>query len=990
MQELLEMINIEEKQYFENGKIDEILVDIKKNKWIFVFDFEKVLPVEVYIDFLLKMEEKFSSYNFIEVEINYKNKNVPTDYLDDYYSYAYLETLDDFPRIAVLDNFEAIIDNQVSFKVSCVEDKKIVEDKIDLIKNRLKIYGVKITFNIELSNGGVTTKDLMDEAHVNLEKKLETDLNGGNGNRQKSLGGAIKGKAMEIEDIPMTDEEVSQYARDLLVVEGYVFKTNIRKLRRGSTLIEGYITNFKDSIKIKKIIRDRDDKLINQHVEIVKEGNWVKCSGYINFDKYAKDVVFDFTNISTIDKKRDIEVIDKATEKRVELHAHTKMSSMDGIAGVKDYVKKAVKWGHRAIAITDHNTVQSFPDFNYATKGEDILPIYGVELNYIDDLDTVIVRNEAEVRLKDDDVTYVVFDLETTGFSVNHDEIIEIGAIKIENGNRTQFHRLIKAKRTLSEFTKNFTGITDEELAEKGVELKVAMTEFHEFIRGSILVAHNADFDMSHIYEQFRELRIYTGDYPTIDTLQLARVLYRDTLRAFNLKAVSKHLKVTLSKHHRAMSDTEATTDIFMIMMDVVFNKGILYHHELNNLITDDIIHKLNIPKHITLLAKNRVGLKNMYKIISDASTNRFHRGARSVRSFIEKHRDGLLIGSSCAKGEVFESALNKDIETLRNRVELYDYLEVQPPSVYAHLYEDLENGEELIKDAISRIIKVGEELHIPVVATGDVHHIYPNQVDFRKIYLRTPMVGGGLHPLNRVNNVPSVHLRTTDQMLAEFKYLGEKAKEIVVTNSNLIVDQIESFDLFPKELFIPKDDFFQDKGIESLNQKVEEMVWTSAKRKYGVNVPKIVKDRIELELTPILNRGFSNVYYISHLLVKKSLENGYLVGSRGSVGSSLVATLMDITEVNPLPPHYVCPKCQFSIFKTMDENVDPRTAQYQDDLRSVESGFDLSIANCPVCGTRFNMDGHDIPFATFLGFKGDKVPDIDLNFSGDYQSKAH
>ncbi|QVK19928.1 PolC-type DNA polymerase III [Mycoplasmatota bacterium] len=989
LNELLDMINIEEKDFFLDGRIDEILVDINKNKWIFIFDLPKVLPIELYIDFKQKLEERFSSYNQIESEINYRNQRVPKEYVDDYYSYAYIETLEDYPRVSVLDNYHVRIDEIITFEVSSKEDESIILDKLDLINTKLASFGVKISFDIVFTDEVVSTKDIINNEHNKLEQKLATELEDSIKSKKLSIGDSIKGNFMNIEDIPKTDEEVSQYARDLIVVEGYVFKSSMRKLKRGSTLLEALITNFNDSIKIKKIIRERDDQLIDQHLKIIEEGNWVKCSGYFNFDKYAKDVVFDFTNISTIDKKKEIEILDDAEEKRIELHAHTKMSSMDGIASVKDIVKKAIKWGHKAIAITDHNTVQSFPDFNYATKNTDIKPIYGVELSYIDDLDTVITRNESEVKLRDADVTFVVFDIETTGFSVNHDEIIEIAAIKIENGHFTHFNSFVKANRKLSKLTTKLTSITDEDLLD-APSIEEVMIKFHEFIRGSILVAHNADFDMAFIYENFRKLNIYTVDYPTIDTLQLARVLYKDTLKSFNLKAVSKHLKVSLEQHHRAIHDTEATANILLIMLNEVFNKGIIYHCDMNNLITPDIVHSLNIPRHITILAQNRTGLKNMYKILSDAATNHFHREPRALRSIIERHREGVLIGSSCVKGEVFEFSLNKDFESLRDKASFYDYLEIQPPSVYSHLFEDIEGGDEYIKDAISRIVTAGEHLDIPVVATGDVHHIYPNQVDYRKIYLKTPMVGGGYHPLNRVENVPSMHLRTTNQMLEDFSFLGDKALDIVVKNSNLINDKIERFDLFPKELFTPNDDFFASKGIPSISEEVEKMVWTNAKRKYGTNLPDVVKERIEHELDPIINRGFGNVYYISHILVKNSLENKYLVGSRGSVGSSLVATLMNITEVNPLPPHYVCPKCQFSIFKTMDENIDSRTSIYQEDLRSVESGFDLPLANCPVCGTRFSSDGHDIPFATFLGFKGDKVPDIDLNFSGDYQAQAH
>ncbi|XMB85620.1 PolC-type DNA polymerase III [Mycoplasmatota bacterium WC44] len=985
LHELIEMLNIKDSNYFENGSFS-VTVDVTRDTWIFNFELKEILPISIYSELIKKLIERFSSENKVSFEFNYNNDLVPKNLVKDYFNYAYNETVNLFPRVVILENFEKKFDDKIVIEVSCPNDEEIVLDKLDYVNTRLSEYGVRINFEIEYNEEASNTEEIINNKHEKLTDKLTIGLESVDKNKRISTG-AIKGKTINIKDLPISKEELDEYANDKVVIEGYVFSSNMRKFQRGSTLVEALVTNFKDSIKIKKIIRERDDKLVQTHIDILTEGNWIKCSGHFNFDKYANDVVIDIENISTMDLDSN-EELDTEPEKRVELHTHTKMSSMDGITSVKEYVKKAVKWGHNAIAVTDHNTVQAFPEFNYATKGEDIKPIYGVELSYIDDTNMKITTNEQELNLLES--TFVVFDIETTGFSVNHDEIIEIAAVKIENGNFTEFSSFVKANRKLSEKTTQITSIKDEDLI-GAPSIDEVMKEFKNFARGSILVAHNADFDLGHIYENYKKLGIYQGEYSSIDTLQLARVLYIDELKYFNLKSVSKFLKVNLTQHHRAIYDTRATADILVKMLTETYNRGIKFHHQLNNLITDDIIHKLSFPKHITVLAKNRIGLKNMYKILSDASTTRFFKEPRSLKSVIEKHRDGILIGSSCVNGEIFETALNKDYSELKSKAGFYDYLEIQPPQVYSHLAEG--NGDRFssyILDAIKRIVQVGDELTIPVVATGDAHHLYKDQVDYRKIYLGTPQVGGGLHPLKRVKRVPSMYFRTTNQMLEDFDFLKEKAKEVVIDNTNMIADEIEEFDLFPKELFTPKDDFFADRGIPSIKEEVENMVWTNTKNKYGKQLPDLVKNRVEHELNTIINRGFGNVYYISHLLVKKSLENKYLVGSRGSVGSSFVATMMDITEVNPLPPHYVCPHCQFSVFKTVDGESDARTAMYQEELQKVESGYDLQVSNCPICGEKMDGDGQDIPFATFLGFKGDKVPDIDLNFSGEYQGRAH
>ncbi len=989
LNELLDVLQIDEGKLPGNGKLLGVDVHRILKKWVFNFTFDEVLPVDSFLLLRDRLIEHYSVNRLVGIKVNYQDNVVKQQLLRDYYEYAYQKALQEFPRVSMLENFEKKMNGAVVFEVKNEYDEKIVRDKLNLLTVELAACGVKIDFEIDITDDAASGKELIQEQMEKINNSVKDSLD--DTFKVKSTG-TLRGKAGNIEDLPRTEDEVKRTANDLLTIEGYVFKTEIKTFSRGSTLIEAYVTDFDDSVKVKKFIRERDKKLIDGYAEVLEEGNYIKCSGRTIFDNYSHDVVFEMEEATTVNREEK-STKDEAKEKRVELHLHSKMSAMDGITSIKDYVNKAISWGHKAIAVTDHNTVQAFPDFNYATKGKDIKPIYGVELSYIDDSDVVIARNEDHRVLMD--ASFVVFDIETTGFSVNHDDIIEIAAIKIQNGVTTEFplNGFIHTNQVLSENTKRITSIQDSDV-KSAQSIKEVMTEFKNFIDGSILVAHNADFDMSHLYETFHKLGLFDQEYPTIDTLTLARVLYDGQLKFFNLKSLSKFLKVNLTQHHRAIYDTRATVDVMLKMLEAAYFKGVKYHDDLNKLIMPETIHKMAIPKHITVLAKTRLGLKNMYKILSDASTERFHREPRALRSVIEANREDILIGSSCVNGEVFTSALNKDFETLKEKAQFYDYLEVQPPLVYSHLQEgNSDRFSSYVLDAIRRIVRVGEELDIPVCATSDAHHLYKDQSEFRKIYLRTPSVGGGLHPLSRVKNVPPMFFRTTTQMLEDFDFLADekKANEIVVENPNWIADQVERFDLFPKELFTPKDDFFKDRGVDSIKETVEDMVWGNAKRIYGTVLPDLVKNRVEHELHTIINRGFGNVYYISHLLVKQSIEAKYLVGSRGSVGSSLVATLMDITEVNPLPPHYVCPHCQFSVFKQIEEGeFDPRTAVLQEQLQQVESGFDLPHANCPRCGHTLKGNGQDIPFATFLGFKGDKVPDIDLNFSGDYQGQAH
>ncbi|HAX73639.1 MAG TPA: PolC-type DNA polymerase III, partial [Firmicutes bacterium] len=823
-----------------------------------------------------------------------------------------------------------------------------------------------------------------------------------------SIGGMIEQDPMLCRDI---DDEMNR-----CVLEGYIFASESRDVKGGElAIITAKFTDYTDSIYVKMFARTPEAK--KAFPKILGKGNWVKVSGKIQFDTFAKELVLMANSVNIISAKTEPrQDLAPEGEKRVELHVHSKMSAMDAVTDISEYVKQAAKWGHKAIALTDHGVLQAIPEAFSAAKKNDIKVIYGVEGYLVDDLPEVAWNNSP---IKLNDATYVVYDVETTGFSTNFDVIIEIAAVKIRNGAIIdEFSSFANPHRRLSLKTIELTHILQSDV-DQAPELEDVMRDFKEWSGDSILVAHNAHFDMGHLEQTYKRFNLGDCPNPVIDTLELARVMYHHSLgiywdkidplddekskrklKRFNLKALAKFFKVDLTQHHRAIYDARATGQAFILMLKDVLKLEIETHDQMNTLVDPENSFKLGYSDHVCILAKDQVGFKNLFKVVSQSLTTDIFGGQPKIRrSVLQAHREGLLVGSSCVNGEVWQTAINKPYEELLEKAKFYDYLEVQPPEVYSHLI-DLNSKEmaQSIIETIKTIIRAGEELDIPVCATGDVHHLNRDDKIYRQIYTRTPMVGGGRHPLNNpdIKDIPSMHFRTTDEMLHDFSFLGnEKRKEIVVTNPNMIADQCEKIKAIKDDLFTPADDFLKDKGIPSIKDRLTEMCYERAHELYGKELPQYVLDRLEKELKSIIGNGFAVIYYISHMLVKKSLDDGYLVGSRGSVGSSFVATLTDITEVNPLSPHYRCPNCLYTAFKLNEDEksrygIRPEEEHLQEILANGDSGFDLPDQNCPHCQTKMKKDGHDIPFETFLGFKGDKVPDIDLNFSGEYQPTAH
>ena len=759
---------------------------------------------------------------------------------------------------------------------------------------------------------------------------------------------------------------------DNVTVEGYVFGI-MPSTKKGFNSFTLKFSDLTTSMYVR--IYAKTEEEYNELIAKFKENMWIRVNGYVKNNPFYNDFVLNARNIEKIDSKLE-EIKDLEEEKRVELHAHTKMSQMDGVVEVKDLIKQACKWGHKAIAITDHNSIQTFPEC-YHHKDE-IKILYGVELSMIDDDLDLVFRSDDSVLL---DNTYVVFDFETTGFNAGgKDSIIEIGAVKLKNGEIIdKFDMLINPGKPLSPHISELTGITDFMLKDAPTE-EEAVKEFIKWTGNLPMVAHNAKFDASFLTMAYKKYNLGEYTNPLLDTLELSRAI-EPTAARHSLSALVKRYDIPWDEesHHRGDYDAEATALIFYKMLEYLSTRKIEKMNQINDLVAKDDIHKFGNLYHVNLLVKNKKGLKNLFKIVSYANTKYLYKTPRILRSVINELREGILVGSSCSNGEIFSLARSKSDDELANLMDFYDYIEIQPLDVYSYLIdtEDFKDYDE-IKENVNKIIRVANNKDKIVVATGDVHHLTKKDKLYRQIIINQKVPGGGFHPLNKssIKDIPSQHFRTTREMLDDFSFLNEdEAKKIVVENTNKIADMVEEFEIIPDTKGIPFSPIF-----ENSKEIIKDISYKKAHEIYGEDLPDIVKERLDTELNGIINGGFDAIYLIAQKLVKHSNDDGYYVGSRGSVGSSFAATMLGITEVNPLPAHYVCPNCKKTIFT--DENNRMYNLDYA-------SGYDLPDRKCE-CGTMMNKDGQDMPFATFLGFNADKVPDIDLNFSGDYQAKAH
>ena len=806
-----------------------------------------------------------------------------------------------------------------------------------LLADRFALNGVRIS----LTQGG-------------FPKQEPRPSNAGGGARKESSAGKII-MGREIKGHPMPMSELNPKAGNV-VVEGKVFKCEFRELRQpGMWLALIEMTDYEGSVIVRKRMLEKDVAPLRDRVST---GMWLRVAGTMELTYDGHDMQLNPRDVTEITHEPRM---DTAEVKRVELHLHTRMSNMDALTDTGSVVKLAAKWGMPAIAITDHGVAQSFPDAWHAGEGK-IKILYGCEGYFVNNIDDrIAIHGHQDIGFSDE---IVCFDIETTGLKVTQEAITEIGAVRLRNGEIVEtFQTFVDPERRLTPEIIGLTGITDEML--RGApKLKDALTAFLAFAGDAPLAAHNAEFDISFIRAGCRKCSIpFEPTY--IDTLILAQNLLPG-LGKYKLDLVAEHLQLPQFNHHRASDDAVPVAQMLTKFFPMLEERGVTRLQQINNemLKLRPLGSKSNrFPKHIILLAKNKAGLKNLYQLISLSNLKYFKRVPIIPKSELIAHREGLIIGSACEAGELFRAvADHKDWEELKRIASFYDYLEIQPICNNRFmLREGAARSEEELRDFNRTIVRLGEELGKRVVATGDVHFQEPEDEVYRHILLASKKFPDANAPL-------PIYFRTTDEMLREFEYLGkEKAYEVVVTNTRAIADQIENIELLPKgKLFPPR--------LENSREDLNRLVWDKVHELYGDEPPKLIKDRLDIELGGILGK-YDVVYMSAQKLVQRSLECGYLVGSRGSVGSSLVAYMSGITEVNSLPPHYRCPKCRHSEFITDG---------------SYGCGADMPDKNCPECGTKYVKDGFDIPFETFLGFGGGKVPDIDLNFSGEYQARAH
>ena len=792
------------------------------------------------------------------------------------------------------------------------------------------------------------------EKRGEFRRKFESDNGKKSMNPDVIYGRDFEEESMEIEKIDGPIGEV--------VIRGKILSVDTREIRNEKTIIIFSVTDFTDTIVLKIFARNDD---VPELLKEISGGKFVRVKGVATIDKFDSELTIG--SIVGIKKCADFTTVrmDTSVEKRVELHCHTKMSDMDGVSDVKDIVKRAMKWGHKAIAITDHGDVQAFPDANHTVPSDsDFKVIYGVEAYLVDDLKGMVTDSQNQ----DLDADYVVFDLETTGFSPETNRIIEIGAVKVQNGKIVdKFSTFVNPQVPIPFRIEQLTSINDSMVIDAPVIADI-LPEFMKFCEGCVMVAHNADFDMSFIKKNCQRLDIPCK--PTIvDTVALARVLLPN-LNRFKLDTVAKALGVSLENHHRAVDDAGCTAEIFVKFIEMLRERGMSTLDEVNAMGTSSVQNVQKMPTyHAIILATCDQGRTNLYKLISLAHIKYYHRRPRIPKSEFIRYRDGLLIGSACEAGELYRAILNgRPEEEIPRLVNFYDYLEIQPLGNNAFLVRDEDSPVASNDDLIEinkKIVRLGEQFHKPVVATCDVHFLDPED----EIYRRIIMAGQGFKD---ADEQAPLFLRTTEEMLKEFAYLGsEKAEEVVITNTNRIADMCEKISPVRPDKCPPV--------IENSDQMLRDICYNKAHKMYGDPLPEIVQERLDRELNSIISNGYAVMYIIAQKLVWKSNEDGYLVGSRGSVGSSFVATMSGITEVNPLHAHYLCKHCQYSDFDS-------------DLVKSFSgrSGCDMPDKLCPRCGKPLSKEGFDIPFETFLGFKGNKEPDIDLNFSGEYQSKAH
>ena len=970
-----------------NASIERVVVHKISKIWEFYFVFSNILPIEIFLELKKGLSEEFSKTgNQAVFEIKALSQEFSNELLQAYYKEAFSEgpcASQGFKSL--YQNLQVRAEgNQLFIEGSEVIDKEhFKKNHLPNLTKQLEKFGFP-AFVCQIEKNDALTQEQEEAFHMEneqivqaaneealrameqleqmapppVEEKPAFDF-------QAKKAAAAKSKLDKAEVAQMIDVTTEE---NRLVFEGVVFDVEHKVTRTGRVLINFKMTDYTSSFSMQKWVKNEEEA---QKFDIIKKNSWLRVRGNVEMNNFTRDLTMNVQDVQEVVHYERKDLMPEG-ERRVEFHAHTNMSTMDALPEVEEIIATAAKWGHKAVAITDHGNVQSFPHGYKAAKKAGIQLIYGMEANIVEDR-VPIVYNEVEMDLSE--ATYVVFDVETTGLSAIYNDLIQVAASKMYKGNViAEFDEFINPGHPLSAFTTELTGITDDHV-KNAKPLEQVLQEFQEFCKDTVLVAHNATFDVGFMNVNYERHGLPKISQPVIDTLEFARNLYPEYKR-HGLGPLTKRFGVALEHHHMANYDAEATGRLLFIFIKEVAEKhGVTDLARLNiDLISPDSYKKARI-KHATIYVKNQVGLKNIFKLVSLSNTKYFEGVPRIPRTVLDAHREGLILGSACSEGEVFDAVVSQGVDAAVEVAKYYDFIEVMPPAIYAPLIakEQVKDMEEL-QTIIKSLIEVGDRLGKPVLATGNVHYIEPEEEIYREIIVRSlgqgaminRTIGHGEHA--QPAPLPKAHFRTTNEMLDEFAFLGEElARKLVIENTNALAEIFEPVEVVKGDLYTP----FIDKAEET----VAELTYKKAFEIYGNPLPDIVDLRIEKELTSILGNGFAVIYLASQMLVQRSNERGYLVGSRGSVGSSFVATMIGITEVNPLSPHYVCGQCQYSEFITDG---------------SYGSGFDMPNKDCPKCGHKLSKNGQDIPFETFLGFDGDKVPDIDLNFSGEDQPSAH
>ena len=972
---------------FSQAEIEQVIVHKQSNIWEFRFIFENILPFELFLALKKGLKEEFSKTgNEATFEIKTKNQDFSRELLQAYYHEAFSDGPCSSQGFRTMyQDFQVRFENdQLIIEASEVADTEhFRKNHLPNLSKQLELFGFpKFTCHLE-KNEDLTKEE--QEAFYSENQMIVQAANDETLRAMEQLEqmappppvedkpvfdfqakkAAAKPKLDKAEITPMIEVNTEE---NRLVFEGVVFDVEHKVTRTGRVLINFKMTDYTSSFSMQKWVKNEEEA---QKFDIIKKNSWLRVRGNVEVNNFTRDLTMNVQDVQEVVHYERKDLMPEG-ERRVEFHAHTNMSTMDALPEVEEIVGTAAKWGHKAVAITDHGNVQSFPHGYKAAKKAGIQLIYGMEANIVEDR-VPIVYNEVEMDLSE--ATYVVFDVETTGLSAIYNDLIQVAASKMYKGNIiAEFDEFINPGHPLSAFTTELTGITDDHV-KNAKPLVQVLKEFQEFCKDTVLVAHNASFDVGFMNANYERHGLPKITQPVIDTLEFARNLYPEYKR-HGLGPLTKRFGVALEHHHMANYDAEATGRLLFIFIKEVAEKhGVTDLARLNlDLISPDSYKKARV-KHATIYVKNQVGLKNIFKLVSLSNTQYFEGVPRIPRTVLDAHREGLILGSACTEGEVFDAVVSQGVDAAVEVAKYYDFIEVMPPAIYAPLIakEQVKDMEEL-QTIIKSLIEVGDRLGKPVLATGNVHYIEPEDEIYREIIVRS--LGQGAMINRTIGHgeaaqpapLPKAHFRTTNEMLDEFAFLGEDlARKIVIENTNAMAEIFEPVEVVKGDLYTP----FIDKAEET----VAELTYKKAFEIYGNPLPDIVDLRIEKELTSILGNGFAVIYLASQMLVHRSNERGYLVGSRGSVGSSFVATMIGITEVNPLSPHYVCGQCQYSEFITDG---------------SYGSGFDMPNKDCPNCGHKLSKNGQDIPFETFLGFDGDKVPDIDLNFSGEDQPSAH